>query len=203
LLTSQSVKHRCPDPGTARHLSCDEPTPQVHVATVSLNFRNPKIIHQNLSQTASTVASVSTDGGASKPQSFLADNAGTDALLFKDNKEFWFETVRLFGAAEYGGALFGKVIASTRNIRSGDYDSWHDAHSAVANRLADEAASQLKKGHTISARDNYLRACSYDRSAEFFSGRDQIFRGKAEAGKTTSTVVTRCPRIADLHANAG
>lgn len=124
--------------------------------------------HRHLSQTASTVASVSTDGGASKPQSFLPDNAGTDALLFKDNPEFWFETVRLFGAAEYGGALFGEVIAITRNIKSGDYDSWYDAHSAVADRLADEAAAQLKKGHTISARDNYLRACSYYRSAEFF-----------------------------------
>ncbi len=93
---------------------------------------------------------------------------GTDALLFKDNSEFWFEISRLFGAAEYGGAMFGEVIAIAKNIKSGDYDSWYDAHSAVADRLADEAEGQLKKGHRISARDNYLRASSYYRSAEFF-----------------------------------
>jgi hypothetical protein len=41
-------------------------------------------------------------------------------------------------------------------------------NNAFADRLADEAAGQLRKGHKISARDNYLRACSYYRSAEFF-----------------------------------
>ena len=41
-------------------------------------------------------------------------------------------------------------------------------YSGVADRLAEEAEGQLRKGHKISARDNYLRACSYYRSAEFF-----------------------------------
>src|SRR3954471_21898052 len=124
--------------------------------------------HRIATQTAAALASVSSNGAASPPQSFLAANTGTDALLFKDDPEFWFETVRLFGAASYGGALFGEVIAIAKNINSGDYDSWYDASSAFADRLADEAESQLKKGHEISARDNYLRASSYYRSAEFF-----------------------------------
>src|ERR1700678_4101228 len=67
-----------------------------------------------------------------------------------------------------GGALFGEVIAIAKNIKSGDYDSWYDAHNAFADRLADEAEGQLKKGHKISARDNFLRASNYYRSAEFF-----------------------------------
>jgi hypothetical protein len=29
---------------------------------------------------------------------------------------------RLFGAAEYGGAMFGEVIAIAKNIKPGDYD---------------------------------------------------------------------------------
>jgi dienelactone hydrolase len=94
--------------------------------------------------------------------------AGTDALLFKDDPQFWYETVRMFGAAEYGGALFGEVIAIAQKIRPGDYDSWYDAHNAFADRLAAEAEAQLKKGHRISARDNFLRACNYYRSSEFF-----------------------------------
>jgi alpha-beta hydrolase superfamily lysophospholipase len=120
-----------------------------------------------ISQTASTLASVSAERGAPSP-SLLPDNTGTDALLFKDDPEFWFEITRLFGSADYGGALFGEVIAIAKNIKSGDYDSWYDANNAVADRLADEAESQLAKGHVISARDNYLRASSYYRSAEFF-----------------------------------
>jgi alpha-beta hydrolase superfamily lysophospholipase len=98
----------------------------------------------------------------------MPDNAGTDALLFKDDPQFWFEIERLFGAAEYGGALFGEVIAIPSKIKSGDYDSWYDAMSGFADRLADEAADQLRRGHRISARDNHLSACSYYRSAGFF-----------------------------------
>jgi alpha-beta hydrolase superfamily lysophospholipase len=117
------------------------------------------------SSTASTSAS-STDGATTPTLTLGA--GGTDALLFKDDSEFWFEISRLFGAAEYGGAEFGEVIAIAKNIKSGDYDSWYDAHCAFADRLADEADGQLKKGHKISARDNFLRASSYYRSAEFF-----------------------------------
>jgi alpha-beta hydrolase superfamily lysophospholipase len=97
-----------------------------------------------------------------------AANTGTEALLFQDDPQFWFEIERLFGAAEYGGALFGEVIAIAKTIKSGDYDSWYDAMSAAADRLSAEADGQLQRGHRISARDNYLRACNYYRSAEFF-----------------------------------
>jgi Alpha/beta hydrolase family len=122
---------------------------------------------QMLYQAASVpVASASADAAQAKPA--LPVNTGTDALLFQDDPQFWFEISRLFGAADYGGALFGEVIGIAKSIKSGDYDSWYDANSAFADRLANEADSQIKKGHKISARDNYLRACSYYRSAEFF-----------------------------------
>ena len=124
---------------------------------------------QMLAKSASILASsASTAGTATPSKSPSPTDAGTEALLFKDDPEFWFEISRLFGAADYGGALFGEVIAIARNIKSGDYDSWYDAHTVFADRLADEAIGQLKKGHKISARDSYLRACSYYRSAEFF-----------------------------------
>ena len=47
-----------------------------------------------------------------------AMHAGTGALLFQNDPEFWYEIVRLFGAAEYGGALFGEVVAIARQIES-------------------------------------------------------------------------------------
>jgi len=109
--------------------------------------------------------------GASTPARAEGADAparGTSALLFEDDPQFWYETVRLFGAAEYGGALFGEVVAIAQKIKSGDYDSWYDANNAFADRISSEAETQLKKGHRISARDGFLRACSYYRSSEFF-----------------------------------
>jgi dienelactone hydrolase len=97
-----------------------------------------------------------------------SSESGTEALLFKDDPEMWYEILRLFGAAEYGGALFGEVLAIAKKIKSGDAGSWYDAHETFAARLVKEADDQLARGHKISARDNYLRASSYYRSAEFF-----------------------------------
>src|SRR4051794_37666499 len=59
--------------------------------------------------------------------------------LFPDDDQFWFETVRAFGNAEYGGAQFGEVLSTSAAIESGDYDSWYDAWNATADRTAKEA----------------------------------------------------------------
>ncbi len=46
--------------------------------------------------------------------------------IFPDNIQFWYETVRAFGAAGYGGSEFGEVLATVSRIRSGDFDSWYE-----------------------------------------------------------------------------
>jgi dienelactone hydrolase len=88
--------------------------------------------------------------------------------LFADDVQFWYETQRAFGAAEYGGSLFGEVLAVATGIKPGDYDSWYDAWNTAADRIAKEAADQLARNHPISARDSFLRATSYYQSSEFF-----------------------------------
>jgi len=88
--------------------------------------------------------------------------------LFSEDPQFWFETLRMFGADEYGGALFGEVLVTSSRIKAGDYDSWYDAWNEIADRVAHEAEGQLKAGHKISARDGFQRASNYYRSSEFF-----------------------------------
>jgi len=112
-------------------------------------------------------ASTKTGAQAQSPPS-AAEHAGTAALLFQNDPQFWYETVRLFSAAEYGGASFGEVIAIAQNIKAGDYDGWYDANNAFADRISSEAEAQRQKGHRVSARDGFLRACNYYRSSEFF-----------------------------------
>lgn len=92
----------------------------------------------------------------------------TARLLFPNDSEFWFETLRSFGHSAYGGSDFGEVIAIAADITESDYDSWYKAWISSADRLSEEAESALAKGHRVSARDGFLRASNYYRSAEFF-----------------------------------
>ncbi len=85
-------------------------------------------------------------------------------LMFEEDVQFWFETLRLFGHAAYGGSDFGEVLAAASTVKPGDYDSWHDAYRGLADRLYAEAAD----ASPVTARDLLLRASTYYFSAEFF-----------------------------------
>ncbi|MEU6212121.1 alpha/beta fold hydrolase [Streptomyces sp. NPDC047023] len=89
-------------------------------------------------------------------------------LLFPDNIQFWYETLRSMSHIAYGGADFGEVVTTGERITEGDYDSWYTEWIATADRVAGEAEKALAAGHRISARDGFLRASNYYRSAEFF-----------------------------------
>ncbi|MFI5905925.1 alpha/beta hydrolase family protein [Dactylosporangium sp. NPDC051541] len=89
-------------------------------------------------------------------------------LLFADDQQFWFETLRSLGHTAYGGADFGEVVSTAEGIAAGDYDGWHDQWLATADRIATGADKAAAAGHRISARDGFLRASNYYRSAEFF-----------------------------------
>ena len=89
-------------------------------------------------------------------------------ILFPDDVQFWYETLRSFDHIAYGGADFGEVLAISERITAGDYDSWHDAYLSAADRLAGQAGDALRGGHRVSARDGWLRASNYYRSADFF-----------------------------------
>lgn len=91
-----------------------------------------------------------------------------EPVFFPEHPAFWYETLRTLGHTTYGGADFGEVVSTVQRIIPGDYDSWHDAWRATADRVAGEARSSLRGGHRISARDGLLRASNYYRCAEFF-----------------------------------
>lgn len=101
-------------------------------------------------------------------QAVVNPSAKPSTFLFPGDEQFWFETVRMFGADEYGGGSFGEVMAVSAGITAGDYDSWYEAWNSMADRIAAEGDRQLAGRHRISARDSYLRACNYYRASEFF-----------------------------------
>src|ERR671932_2334313 len=68
----------------------------------------------------------------------------------------------------------GECLATARRIEQGDYDSWYDQWWATAEKAQRTAETLKAAGHAVSAREAYLRACEYYRSAYFFrrSNRD-------------------------------
>ncbi|MGW7380518.1 alpha/beta hydrolase family protein [Streptomyces sp. NPDC054794] len=89
-------------------------------------------------------------------------------LLFPNNIQFWYESLRSMSHIAYGGADFGEVVSTAERITEGDYDSWYVEWLATADRVSQEAGKALAAGHQVSARDGFLRASNYYRSAEFF-----------------------------------
>jgi alpha-beta hydrolase superfamily lysophospholipase len=117
--------------------------------------------------------------------------------LFPTDVQFWFETQRAFGAAEYGGALFGEVLAASSRIAPGDYDSWYEAYNAFADRVAKEAADQLSRGHRVSARDSFLRATTYYQASEFFLHGDPKDPRIARAYRLSTDCYHQCAELHD------
>jgi alpha-beta hydrolase superfamily lysophospholipase len=84
------------------------------------------------------------------------------------NESFSFEALRTAGAAPYDGADLGEVLATTRLIREGNLDDWLRSWRATAERVHALARTSLAAGHRVSARQAFLRASNYYRTAEFF-----------------------------------
>lgn len=64
-----------------------------------------------------------------------------------------------------GGADFGEILATVAAVGDGGADTWCDAWQATAERVADIAEACAATGHTVSARQAWLRACTYHQVA--------------------------------------
>src|ERR1700704_416789 len=94
-------------------------------------------------------------------------------FLFR-NESFSFEALRAAGAAPYDGADLGEVLATTPLTRGGDLDGWLRSWRVTAERVHQLARVSLAAGHRVSARQAFLRASNYYRTAEFFRRQNPI-----------------------------
>lgn len=88
-------------------------------------------------------------------------------VCFKD-ESFAFEFVRNLGFMYYGGADLGEMIATAGEITEGDFESWYAGWHKRAQRTLSRADADFNAGHLVSARESYLRASTYFRTAEFY-----------------------------------
>jgi dipeptidyl aminopeptidase/acylaminoacyl peptidase len=89
-----------------------------------------------------------------------------------DDESFSFEALRAAGYATYGGAELGEVLVTCRDIAEGDEEAWSARWAATAARVEEIARAALAEGHTVSAREAYLRASNYYRTADFYRRAD-------------------------------
>jgi len=84
-------------------------------------------------------------------------------MYFKANDmDFVFQW--LMGSAVHGGAGIGESFHAVSQMKDGDPASWGREWNALAGRVRERAEGMLRAGHTVSARETYLRAAVYYRA---------------------------------------
>lgn len=87
-------------------------------------------------------------------------------IVFQD-PTFSLQLLRVIGETYYKGADIGECLSTAYRIKEKDFESWHQEWLRTAERVNKYADESLAVGHTVSAREAYLRACNYYRAAEF------------------------------------
>ena len=105
--------------------------------------------------------------------------------LYFDDEGFDGQLQRSVGKCDSGMANVGECLYIASRITPGDRDSWFREWSAFATALVEQADAALARGHTVSARTCYLRACEYHRQA-FFWHRDDLDGTELRTGYAAS-----------------
>lgn len=88
-------------------------------------------------------------------------------VVFAD-EAFDAQVVRALDTIPAGGADFGEAVITARRIPSGDTDAWYERWTELGDRIALDAERSLEGGHRVSAREGFLRATTYYRTAGIF-----------------------------------
>ncbi len=108
----------------------------------------------------------------------------TNKVYFRDSElDFYLQAFPL-GYATYGGATAGEALFAASQVQEKDPETWVAAWSDLSARVADGARRSLDAGHRTDARNAYLRAFTYGRTATLlmrvsdprFAATVQLFR---------------------------
>ena len=109
--------------------------------------------------------------------------------------EVW--THRALAHAVYGGADFGECMQTAGRIAEGDADGWYREWTETADRLFAIAEASKAEGHTVSAREAYLRASNYYRTSYPFLYGAPVDPRLLEAFEKETTAFLRAASLFD------
>jgi len=78
------------------------------------------------------------------------------------------QLLRALNGVYYGGADVGECFAAAQRIAEGSPESWHQEWLRTAERIDAGGEASLAGGHVVSAREAFLRASNYYRTAYIF-----------------------------------
>jgi len=113
---------------------------------------------------------------------------------FRD-AEFDYQLLRIMGLADFGGSTVGECLAAAGMITDGATASWTAVFGDLARRVERAGESCLAAGHIVSARDHFLRASTYYRSAEYYAEADPV--AMAAAGERSRHCFQRAIALGD------
>ena len=91
---------------------------------------------------------------------------GSTPLLKLSSEElFDQQALRTLAHMQFGGADLGECLVTMQRVPPGDMKAWYDAWSATAERVESVAQACERDGHAVSAREAWLRASNYYRTA--------------------------------------
>src|SRR5262245_42791259 len=88
--------------------------------------------------------------------------------VFFEDKTYSYETLRMLSHVYLRSSDVGEVFSTVKRIEEGNGKSWFDHWTATAAHLEAIGDAFLQSGHSLSARDTFIRAANYYRQAEFF-----------------------------------
>jgi hypothetical protein len=81
---------------------------------------------------------------------------------------FNFELLRILSSQASGGSAIGECVATMKDVRRNDMESWTIAWNSLADRTANTAERFLQAGQTVSARGALFKASTYYQAAVFY-----------------------------------
>ncbi len=88
--------------------------------------------------------------------------------LFFNNSLLDMQLQRTVGYSLYEGATIGECLSAAAQIQENNLETWYQAWYSLATRIQKIAEQAHVEGHLVSARQAYLRASNYYRTAYFF-----------------------------------
>jgi hypothetical protein len=86
-------------------------------------------------------------------------------IPLSSDESFHFELLRILAASRYGGADITEVLGAASKIVAGDFESFYNAFSTLAEHVY-KSAEGFK--NPVSIRDAMFRAATYFRAADFY-----------------------------------
>jgi dienelactone hydrolase len=96
-------------------------------------------------------------------------NPNNTMYQLSSDTDFNFEMVRVLNMAVYEGSDIAETLLAVNNVIPGNFESFTDVFTALANRTLTAANAIDAKKYPVSSRNALFKAATYLRSADFFT----------------------------------